>query len=152
MANTASTATCQPTLMPAMRYHDADAAIAWLESALGFRQRDVYRDAANRVAHAELTFDTPNGTGMIMLGSTHADPAADQAPWYRQPADVGGITSTIYIVVPDCAPVYAMAQAANAEVLTHLRTMDYGGGGFSLRDPEGFVWGIGEYDPWAQLR
>jgi uncharacterized glyoxalase superfamily protein PhnB len=29
-----------------------------------------------------------------------------------------------------------------------LRTMDYGGKAFTVRDPEGYTWAVGEYDPW----
>ena len=139
----------QATLVAAMRYRDADAAIAWLETALGFSQRAVYRDGAGRVAHAELTFDTPSGTGMVMLGSVKAAGEADEAPWYRQPSDTGGVTACMYLITADCAGLYAKAQAAHAEVLSPLRTMDYGGEAFSVRDPEGFVWGIGQYNLWA---
>ena len=124
--------------------------MAWLESALGFTRRAVYRDETGRVAHAELTFNTPAGTGMVMLGSVHTDPKTDSAPWYRQPAQIDGVTAAIYLIVPACAPIYAKAQAANAEILTPLKTMDYGGDAFSLRDTEGFIWSVGEYNPWAQ--
>ena len=30
--------------------------------------------------------------------------------------------------------------------------MDYGGKAFSVRDPEGYLWSAGEYDPWAESR
>ncbi len=146
------TAAAQPqsTVVPAVRYADADAAMAWLEAALDFKRRAVYRDSADRVAHAELTFDTPAGTGMVMLGSVHLDPANDGAPFYRQPADVNGVTAAFYLIVDDCETLWARAQAAHAEVMTPLKSMDYGGAAFSLRDPEGFVWSVGEYNPWAQ--
>jgi uncharacterized glyoxalase superfamily protein PhnB len=26
--------------------------------------------------------------------------------------------------------------------------MDYGGRAFAVVDPEGYVWSVGEYDPW----
>ncbi len=141
----------QSTLIAAMRYRDADAAMTWLEQALGFTTHAVYRDpAGNRVVHAELAFTTAIGTGMVMLGEVHADPNADPSPWYRQPSQAGGVTSAFYLIVPDCAPAYARAQAANAEILQPLKAMDYGGGSFVLRDPEGFVWSVGEYNPWAR--
>jgi uncharacterized glyoxalase superfamily protein PhnB len=44
--------------------------------------------------------------------------------------------------------VYASAQAAGAEIVMELRTMDYGGKAFTVRDPEGYTWAVGEYDPW----
>jgi len=27
--------------------------------------------------------------------------------------------------------------------------MEYGGKAFSVQDPEGYLWSVGEYDPWA---
>jgi uncharacterized glyoxalase superfamily protein PhnB len=50
--------------------------------------------------------------------------------------------------VDDCEPVYAKAKEAGAEVVMELKTMDYGGKAFAVRDPEGYLWSVGEYDPW----
>ena len=30
--------------------------------------------------------------------------------------------------------------------------MDYGGKAFAVRDPEGHIWSVGEYDPFALLK
>jgi len=57
--------------------------------------------------------------------------------------------SPVYIIVPDCKPVYGRVQASGAELLQELRTMDYGGQAFTVRDAEGYHWAVGEYDPWA---
>ena len=74
---------------------------------------------------------------------------ATAAPWYRQPSQAGGVTAALYLIVADCKPLWAKAQAVNADILQPLKTMDYGGSAFSLKDPEGFVWSIGEYNPWS---
>ena len=131
-------------LIPSLRYHDAPAAIAWLERILGFVPHVVYPGPNNTIAHAELTFGT---TGMVMLGSaTNVSPYPDRI---ATPSALGGrVTSPIYLLVPDCDPVYASAQAAGAEMVMELRTMDYGGKAFTVRDPEGYTWAVGEYDPW----
>jgi uncharacterized glyoxalase superfamily protein PhnB len=132
------------TVIPALRYRDADAGIAWLKDVLGFEENAVYRDGSGKVAHAELTL----GNGMIMLGSV--DEKSQALGYAKQPDEIGNfVTSSIYVIVPDCAPVYARVQAAGSFILMELRTMDYGGGGFTVRDPEGHVWSVGEYDPWA---
>src|SRR5438270_13324331 len=73
---------CVSTVIPALRYHDAPAAIEWLCRALGFEKRCVYMAGENTVAHAELTF----GNGMIMIGSVaNGTPYSDLI---RQPKDV----------------------------------------------------------------
>jgi len=131
-------------LIPSVRYRDAHAAIDWLERALGFVRHAVYDGPDGTVAHAELTF---GGTGMVMLGS--ASNASPYPQFYATPAEIGGrVTSPLYLVAPDCAPIYARAQAAGAEIVQPLRTMDYGGSAFTLRDLEGYLWSVGEYDPW----
>ncbi len=135
---------CVSTVIPGMRYRDAPAAIDWLCRALGFERGAVYMSDEKTVAHAQLTF----GNGMIMLGSvTNGQPMSELV---RQPADVGGETQSPYLVVADCAAVYAMAKAAGAEMVLDLEDKGYGGKGFTCRDPEGHVWSVGEYDPWEQ--
>jgi uncharacterized glyoxalase superfamily protein PhnB len=134
------------TLIPSLRYRDANAAIAWLESAFGFTRHAVYPGPNNTVGHAELR----HGTGMIMLGSaSNPSPNADR---YATPDEIDGrVTSPLYIVVADCAPVWERARAAGAEVVQELQTMSYGGRSFTVRDPEGYLWSVGEYSPWAAL-
>ncbi len=134
------------TIIPSLRYRDAHAAIEWLCDTLGFHRHAVYAGPDNTVAHAQLTL----GSGMIMLGSaSNPNPHPEST---GHPADLGGrVTSTPYVVVPDCNPVYARVQAAGARILQELRTMEYGGQAFTVLDPEGYAWAVGEYDPWAEL-
>jgi uncharacterized glyoxalase superfamily protein PhnB len=131
------------TVIPSFRYRDAPAAIVWLETVLGFARKAVYDGPDGTVAHAELVL----GTGMIMLGSaSNVSPYPDRV---GTPEELGGrVTSPMYVMVEDCEPVWARAQAAGAEIVMELRTMEYGGKAFTMRDPEGFVWAVGEYDPW----
>ena len=130
-------------VIPSMRYKDAQAAITWLERVLGFERHVVYEGADGTVAHAELRF----GRGMIMLGS--ASNSSQHPQFLGTPEEFGGrVTSPVYVIVPDCEPVWARAQEAGAEVVQALRIMDYGGKAFSLRDAEGYFWSVGEYDPW----
>jgi uncharacterized glyoxalase superfamily protein PhnB len=55
-----------PTIFPALRYRDANAAIDWLGRAFGLKEKEVHRGEDGAVLHAELTL----GTGLVMLGST----------------------------------------------------------------------------------
>lgn len=130
------------TLIPGLRYRDAMAAIHWLESVLGFTRQAVYPGANNTVMHAQLA----HGSGMVMLGSA-SNPNGEH---YILPAESGGrVSSALYLVVPDCDPLWARVQERHAEVVQPLRSMDYGGRAFTVRDPEGYHWSVGEYDPWA---
>jgi uncharacterized glyoxalase superfamily protein PhnB len=31
-----------------------------------------------------------------------------------------------------------------------IKDEDYGGRGYNCRDPEGYLWSFGSYDPWAE--
>ena len=133
-------------LIPSMRYKDAQAAIVWLETVLGLKKKVVFAKPDGTVEHAELIF---GGTGMLMIGSeTNASPYPERM---GMPAELGGkVTSPLYLIVDDCDAVWARAQAAGAEILQSLREMSYGGKAFTIADPEGYVWAVGEYDPWKE--
>ncbi len=133
------------TVIPGLRYQDAHAAIDWLCRALGFVRHAVYEGPNNTVAHAQLTF---GATGMIMLGSATND--GEMSKHLVQPSAVGNReTQAPYLITSDATALYHQAKAAGAEILMDLREMDYGGMAFSLRDPEGHNWSVGEYNPWA---
>ncbi len=135
---------CVSTVIPGLRYHDAPAAIDWLCRAFGFERQAVFMAGEGIVAHAQLTF----GNGMIMIGSvTDGGPLSGIV---RQPRDVGFETQSPYLIVSDCDAVYASAKAAGAEMVLDLESKDYGGKGFTCRDPEGHVWSVGDFDPWAE--
>jgi len=40
--------------------------------------------------------------------------------------------------------------AAKAEIIMEIKTMEYGGKAFTVRDPEGYLWSVGEYSPWGE--
>jgi uncharacterized glyoxalase superfamily protein PhnB len=133
------------TVIPALRYRDAPAAIEWLCQAFGFEKHAVYPNPDGSIAHAQLTL----GGGMVMLGSL-----SNETPYGKvvtQPQEIGGKeTQTPYLVVADCDEVYATAKAAGAQMVMDIADMDYGGRAFTCRDQEGHIWSVGSYDPWAE--
>ena len=60
------------------------------------------------------------------------------------------VTQSAYVVVPDADAHHARAVAAGARVVRALADEDYGGRGYSCRDPEGQMWSFGTYDPWKE--
>ena len=131
------------TAIPCLRYRDAPAAIDWLCRTFGFERHLIVPDDAGGIAHAQLAL----GGGMIMLGSVRAN---DYGFLMKQPDEVGGAqTQSSYLVVPDPDAVHARAVAAGAKIALAIKDEDYGGRGFSCYDPEGHLWSIGSYDPWA---
>ena len=135
------------TIIPTLRYKDAHASIDWLCRALGFARQVVFEGPDHTIAHAQLTF----GSGMIMLGSM-ANPG-EFAKHMVQPTETGGReTVAVALITTDATALYHQVKAAGGgEMLLDLREMDYGGKAFTVRDPEGHIWSVGEYDPWAHV-
>jgi len=128
-------------IIPAMRYRNAPAAIDWLCRAFGFEQHLVVPGPDGSIAHAQLTF----GNGMIMLGSARDD---EFGRLMAVPPRRGPVTQSPYVIVADADAHYARAKAAGAEIVMDITDEDYGGRGYSARDPEGHLWNFGTYDPW----
>ncbi|HLY42925.1 MAG TPA: VOC family protein [Terracidiphilus sp.] len=138
MANTKS------TIMPALRYRDAQAAIDWLCKVFGFEKKAVYANADGTVGHAELML----GGGMIMLGSQKDD---EYGRGFKSPQELGDAeTRSAYIMVADADAVHARAVEAGGKIVRKLQNTDYGSREFSVKDPEGHSWSVGTYDPWAK--
>jgi uncharacterized glyoxalase superfamily protein PhnB len=133
-------------VIPCLRYRNAKQMIGWLCDAFGFCPQAVYEDGNGGVAHAQLTL----GNGMIMLGSVRENDQFGQVQ--STPAALGGTTQSPYLVVADADAIYQSAVAAGAEVVIDIKDEDYGGRGFSCRDPEGHLWSVGTYDPWKGMK
>ena len=136
------------SIIPALRYRDAPAAIDWLCEHLGFERHLVVPNDDGSIAHAQLSL----GSGMIMLGSVEGpDGETEFGRFLQQPDEIGGReTQSSYLVVADPDAAYARVKAGGAEILIEIRDEDYGGRGFTCRDPEGHIWSVGSYDPWAE--
>jgi uncharacterized glyoxalase superfamily protein PhnB len=129
-------------IIPATRYRDIEAGLAFLTGTLGLRLHAVIRDGADRVIHAQLVTDA----GMLMVEPLGQGGAFDEL--MTHPSDTGGReTVTVYLVVADVASRYARAVAGGADILIALHAEPYGGLSFTLRDVEGHIWTLGSYDP-----
>ena len=130
-------------IIPTMRYKDAPGAIEWLCKAFGFEKHLVVPGENETIAHAQLRF----GNAMIMLGSQIDN---EYGKFIRTPEDLNGInTQAAYIVVEEVDEHYQRAIEAGAEIVMDIKDEDYGGRGYSCRDPEGYIWNFGSYNPWA---
>ena len=120
------------TVIPALQYQDAPAAIEFLCQAFGFERKAVYEGKGGTIEHAELTL----GNGMIMLGSVKD---TDYGKLLVRPRNAGGVTMSVYVVVQDPDAHFARAKAAGAEIAREPVTQDYGGRDYTCKDPEGNV-------------
>ena len=131
------------TIMPAMRYRDANAAIEWLCKVFGFEKHAVYPGPDDTVGHAELKL----GGGIIMLDSEKDDA---YGRGFKSPGELGDVeTRSVYIVVADADAVYERAKSAGGKIVRELQNTDYGSREFTVKDPEGHSWSVGTYNPWA---
>lgn len=130
-----------PCLFPTLRCADAEAMVAWLRDALGFREHAVHRDGG-MVVHAELAL----GTSILMLGQERNDAYGEAVG-----ARAGRRTDALYLAVADIDGAFARAKAAGAEICTELRETSYDSREFAFRDPEGNLWSIGTYWPVASV-
>lgn len=129
-------------IVPSLRYEDAPAAIEWLGRVLGFESRMVIPDDAGGVRHSQLTL----GRAMVMVASVRADEPGRRT---ATPAELGGITQSVYLVVPEVDAHHERARAAGADIVVPLADQPHGGRLYGCLDPEGHLWNFGSYDPFA---
>ena len=131
-----ASSTSRPTVFATLQAHDAPALIDYYVRALGFVLAARYDDG-ELVAHAQLNW--PEGSGALMMGS-HA-PGKE---WTREPGTAG-----VYLVTSDPAAISARVAAAipelGGEIVRALAATDHGGSEFTVRDPEGNLFSIGDY-------
>ena len=124
-----------PTIWPSFVYVDALEAVAWLRDTFGFVEVLVVPgEDPGVVEHAQLAW--PEGGG-VMLGSA----GRDGNVFSQRPTGTG----SAYVVTDRPDELHDRAVAAGVEILRAIQDEDYGGRGFSVRDPEGNIWSFGSY-------
>ncbi|MEM8742343.1 MAG: VOC family protein [Pseudomonadota bacterium] len=126
-----------PRIYPSFRCRDAEAMIAFLHAAFGFRETFAHRQDGV-VEHAQLAFED----GIIMLGQDRPDAFSELVGRSGPPAG-----QTVYIAVEDPDSLCARAAAAGAEIVAPLSDKNYASREFVARDPEGRIWCFGTYRP-----
>jgi uncharacterized glyoxalase superfamily protein PhnB len=130
-----------PRVVPMMSYEDAEAAIAFLTEAFGFRERQRFLDRRGRISDAIL--DVPGG-GVVMLGQPstpyenprhHRERCEAARRWQDTPYIVDGLLVT----VADLDGQVARARAAGAVILSEPEDTPHGRQ-CRMEDPEGHRW------------
>lgn len=128
-------------IIPTYRYKDAPKAIDWICDTFGFSKHVVHEDDSGGIVHAQLVY---NGC-IIMLRSKY-DGAFDKL--VAIPSEINNINTIVTsIVVDNIDAHYENAVANGAEILVPLQKENYGGSGYTCRDPEGYMWYFGTYTP-----
>ena len=131
------------TIIPALRYADAPAAIAWLCDTFGFSEHFVVPGQDGRIDHAQLGW---RGS-LVMLGSQRG---VDGHDFLSHTAGHGSVSLTADSAA-QVDELYARAQAAGAKIMVPIEDTDYGSHAFTAADPEGNMWHFGTYDPLAPM-
>ena len=126
------------TVVPTLRYDDANQAIQWLGEAFGLTEHFVVRNEAGRVEHAQLAW---RGS-IVMLGD-----ATDNV--HRLPHRHGSVSMTAESA-EQVDETFARAVAAGATVIQPLTDTEYGSHAFTVADYEGNHWHLGTYDPLSE--
>jgi PhnB protein len=116
-----------PTVCPYVFYEDGDAALAFLVNVFGLKERMRSLAPDGAVSHAEVEI----GDGLVMLGCP---------PNHKSPAQLGHVTSGVYVHVDDVDAYYARAKAAGARVQEDPTDMPYGVRSYGVLDSEGHQW------------
>jgi uncharacterized glyoxalase superfamily protein PhnB len=133
------------SVIPILRYSDAERAIAWLCEAFGFEVFLKVPGQGGRIEHARLILED----GMIMLASLGRDGAFDSR--FRSPAEVGGVTQCASMTVSDPDRTFRTAKAAGARIVADIEDFQFGGRTFSCEDLESHLWVFSSHDPWRKL-
>jgi uncharacterized glyoxalase superfamily protein PhnB len=122
-----------PRVMPYLLYEDSDAALEFLVSAFGFKEKVRMTDDDGRVNHAEVEV----GDGVIMLGTPGED--------FKNPNSLGGRTQSIYVYVDDVDAHFEQAKNAGAKIVREPEDQFYGDRNYGVQDPEGHEWYFGTH-------
>lgn len=117
---------------PYLYYEDAEAAIAFLVAAFGFREVERTTGSAGGV-HAELEA-SPRG-GRVYLGQPRGD--------FKNPREVGA-TSQVYVLVETVDAHLERAKGAGAGVTAEPTTTPLGFRQYECVDPQGHEWVFAE--------
>ncbi len=130
-----------PRVVPMLNYENAEAAIAFLGEAFGFRERQRFVDVRGKLTDAIL--DVPGG-GVVMLGEgipayqgprRHRETCEAAQRWQDTPYIVDGVLVT----VADVDRLHTRARDAGAVILSEPEDTPHGRQ-CRVEDPEGHRW------------
>jgi PhnB protein len=113
---------------PYLNYEDSGAMMEWLARAFAMTERHSVRGPDGSVTHAEMELEG----GIVMMGSPGGG--------FRNPANLGQVTSSLYVYINDVDAHCARAREAGAEILEEPADQPYGDRRYGVRDPEGHHW------------
>jgi RNA polymerase sigma-70 factor (ECF subfamily) len=127
-----------PAIYPRLGYLDEFAALEFLTTAFGFRERREARMGGENPGDHMLAW-LEYGDGVVMIG--HAEHEVHEV---YSPQETGHITCMINVSVNDVDAHYEHAKAAGATITMEIDDAFYGERRYEAMDPEGNKWHFGE--------
>ena len=132
--------------IPNLIYSDVNAAVSFLKKAFGFKKHSIYKDDNGKIFHAQLVL----GKALIMVNLFNHGTAFGKM--LNLPKNLDGYnTQTPYFIINNVDEHYQNAKANGAEIVMDIKDEDYGGRGYSCKDPEGNIWSFGSYNPFSEM-
>jgi uncharacterized glyoxalase superfamily protein PhnB len=130
-----------PSVIPMLSYEDGVAALEWLSSAFGFRERARMQAKDGTLTHGELEFDG----GVVMLATP--TPAYESPRHHRESCDaakrwskVPFVVDGVLVNVADVDAHFERARAAGARILSEPQDVGMGLRHYRAEDLEGHRW------------
>lgn len=129
-----------PAVIPMIAYENGAAAMDWLASAFGFRERTRRVTPEGRLTHGEMEA----GEGLIMMATPsphyqgprrHRESCAAAAKWSEVPYIIDGLL----VYIDDVSAHFACAEAEGATILSPVEEGE-GGKRYRAEDLEGHRW------------
>ncbi len=133
-------------IIPTLCYKKAPEAIEFLCKAFGFTKHVVHQEEDGTIPHAQLKF----GNAMIMVSSEKNNEFGKLVCTPISNNDMNTMSPYIILEDKDMEAHYLNSKTAGAEIVSELKTEEYGGQVYSCKDPEGYLWNFGSYDPWKE--
>jgi uncharacterized glyoxalase superfamily protein PhnB len=117
-----------PRILAHLAYEDVGAAVEWLTTAFGFRERTWVRHASPDGRISRTQMDVVDSVITLGEPSVHAD------------SPKRGVSSMLYVYVDDVDEHFERARAAGAQIVLELQDRPWGDRTYQAADPEGHQW------------
>lgn len=140
-------------IIPVLWYEDVAAAVAWLTTTFGFRERLRRPAPDGTLTHAELEI----GDGALMVSDQRAGPDFD-GKIYQNPNRTGHVSLILHVNVDNVDKHFERAKKAGATILSEPEDKVYGDRSYRVKDLEGHRWEFAQHirdvapEDWGAVR
>lgn len=122
-----------PRLFPSLRYENISQALVWLNKTFGFTEHLRWTDPEGTIRHAEMLY----GNIFIELASVEES--------YKSPKQLGGVSTTIALLIDNVDEHYKKTLAAGATIIFEPTDKPWGLRQYKVEDLEGYHWEFSQF-------